>query len=90
MLRKATRRAHSSNTEGKHAFDAANKTINDAEDLALKAMDDEVKATDTAYTQTRNVMLTGYRIIGILSCLASRDDDCKQGREGSGDSSSGR
>jgi methyl-accepting chemotaxis protein len=58
-----------SNTDGKHAFDVANKTINDAEDLALKAMDDEVKTTDATYTQTRNVMLA-VSILGILGCLS--------------------
>jgi methyl-accepting chemotaxis protein len=57
-----------SNGEGKHAFDAASKSVKDAEELAQKAMDDEVKTTDAVYTQTRNVML-GVSIIGILSCL---------------------
>ena len=57
-----------SNGDGRRAYDAASKSIKDAEELAQKAMDDEVKATAASYTQTRNLMLA-VSIIGILACM---------------------
>jgi len=58
-----------SNSEGRRAYDAASKSVKDAEELAQKAMDDEVKATAGTYSQTRNLML-GVSIIGILACIS--------------------
>jgi methyl-accepting chemotaxis protein len=58
-----------SNGEGKRAFDVASKTINEAEELAQKAMEDEVKATAGTYEQTRNLMF-GVSILGIIGCIS--------------------
>jgi methyl-accepting chemotaxis protein len=58
-----------SNGDGRRTYDAATKLIVEAEDLALKTMDSEVKATTDAYAQTRNLML-GVSIIGILACMS--------------------
>ena len=46
-----------SSGDGRRAYDAASKSVRDAEALAQKAMDDEVKATVGTYSQTRNLML---------------------------------
>ena len=58
-----------SSGDARRAYDAASKSINDAEELAQKAMDDEVKATAGTYAQTRNLMLA-VSIIGILACMS--------------------
>lgn len=56
-----------SNGEGRRLYDVASKSINEAQEIAEKAMDAEVKATDVSYASARNLMIT-TTAIGILAC----------------------
>jgi len=57
-----------SNGEGRHTYDEASRSINEAEEIAEKDMAAEAKATNESYVQTRNMMI-GVSVVGILCCM---------------------
>ncbi len=56
-----------SKTDARRAYDAAALSIQEAQDIAEKAMVDEATLTDEIYAQTRNTMLA-ISMIGIAIC----------------------